>query len=481
MSQNGIRTATPLPPGWEWVLLADVAQINPPLDLHIDNDDVGVNFVPMKALDVEGGGIVRPERRPYGEVKRGYTPFVSGDVIMAKITPCMENGKTAVATDLDGNVFFGSTEFHVIRPECGVQARWLANYLLQHEVRRAAQRQMGGGVGQMRVPAAFLDSLTLPLPSTAEQQRILDEVAELHSGLDAGVAAMMRAQAKLKRYRAAVLMAAVEGTLVPGQSVPAQYPIGMVVETVYQGWSPKCERDASTDPEIWAVIKTTAIQPMRFLPAENKRLPSALTPRPHLQLAQGDLVMTRAGPRTRAGVTCLVRQSRSRLMLCDKAYLIRCKDNIVLPMYLEVCLNAPHIVDALDALKTGISDSGVNLTQTRLKELVIPIPSLAEQHVIVEAVEDQLSVIDHLEADLEAKVKSAQGLRQSILRHAFTGQLVPQDANDKPVAELLKCIAAEREERARDAAIAKRANKQSTLLPTTRKPRATKNARKREQ
>jgi type I restriction enzyme S subunit len=194
---------------------------------------------------------------------------------------------------------------------------------------------------------------------------------------------------------------------------------------------------------------------MRFLPAENKRLPSALTPRPHLQLAQGDLVMTRAGPRTRAGVTCLVRQSRSRLILCDKAYLIRGKDDRVLPAYLEVCLNAPHIVDALDALKTGISDSGVNLTQARLRELVIPLPPLAEQHVIVEAVEDHLSVIEHLEADLEAKLKSAQALRQSILRHAFTGQLVPQDPNDEP-AELLKRIAAERVERARETTVAKR-------------------------
>jgi type I restriction enzyme S subunit len=85
----------------------------------------------------------------------------------------------------------------------------------------------------------------------------------------------------------------------------------------------------------------------------------------------------------------------------------------------------------------------------RFAEIEFPLPPLAEQQSIAEAVDDQLSVIDHLDADLEAKLKSAQALRQSILRHAFTGQLVSQDPNDEPAAELLKRIAAEREERTR--------------------------------
>ena len=77
----------------------------------------------------------------------------------------------------------------------------------------------------------------------------------------------------------------------------------------------------------------------------------------------------------------------------------------------------------------------------------MPLPPLAEQSAIVERVEDQLSVIDHLEADLEAKLKSAQALRQSILRDAFAGKLVPQDPSDEPASELLKRIAAERAKR----------------------------------
>jgi type I restriction enzyme S subunit len=155
----------------------------------------------MRAVDTEGGGLVTPEVRPYGEIKKGYTPFRSGDVIMAKITPCMENGKTTVVPDLPGSVCFGSTEFHVIRPEDGVEPRWIAKFLLQHEIRRKAQRAMTGGVGQMRVPASFLGAISIPLPPSAEQSRIADTLDELFSDLDAGLAAVEQAQAKLFRYR----------------------------------------------------------------------------------------------------------------------------------------------------------------------------------------------------------------------------------------------------------------------------------------
>lgn len=101
------------------------------------------------------------------------------------------------------------------------------------------------------------------------------------------------------------------------------------------------------------------------------------------------------------------------------------------------------------------------IAQPDLARITIPIPPEFEQEAIVEAVEDQLSVIDHLEADIHAKLKKSQSLRQSILRHAFTGRLVPQDPNDEPAAELLKRIAVEREAWAHDAAVTKRVGKET--------------------
>jgi type I restriction enzyme S subunit len=452
-----------LPKGWVQADLSAIALLNPSFDRGTIADSVAVDFVPMRAVEPEGGGLCRPEVTTYGEVKKGYTAFLSNDVIMAKITPCMENGKTCVVPALPGAACFGSTEFHVIRPEPGIDARWIAKFLLQHSTRHAAQRKMMGGVGQMRVPAVFLETLKIPIPPGAEQERILDAVDELLSDLDAGVVALERVEAKLKQYRSAVLKAAVEGTLLPHSKPYAIRQIGTAIESLGQGWSPKCERQPSTDPEIWAVIKTTAIQRLRYLEEHNKQLPTKLQPRPQLELVEGDLLVTRAGPRARVGITCLIKRTRPRLMLCDKVYRLRCKKDSLTPAFVEIVLNAPNVVAELDKLKTGISDSGLNLTQDRFSELLVPFPTPGEQAAIVEAVEDQLSVIEHLEADLETKLKSARTLRESILRHAFEGKLVSQDSSDEPAAELLKRITAHREDRARHGRAAKQPKARGTM------------------
>jgi type I restriction enzyme S subunit len=104
-----------LPPGWAWVALSEVARINPPLDQRITDDARQVSFVPMAAVDEGFGGVQRPQIRTHAQVKKGYTPFQVDDVIMAKITPCMENGKGGVVHGEPDQVFFGSTEFHVLR------------------------------------------------------------------------------------------------------------------------------------------------------------------------------------------------------------------------------------------------------------------------------------------------------------------------------------------------------------------------------
>lgn len=101
------------PKGWEVVDLESVCEINPRMT-NTNGDDFDVTFVPMSAVDDVEGGIVSPEIRKYSEVRKGYTYFKNGDVLFAKITPCMENGKAAVARNLTNDTGFGSTEFHVI-------------------------------------------------------------------------------------------------------------------------------------------------------------------------------------------------------------------------------------------------------------------------------------------------------------------------------------------------------------------------------
>jgi type I restriction enzyme, S subunit len=159
------------------VRLAEVAWINPTGDVS-PLDHEAVSFVPMAAVSDESGEILSPEIRPYQEVKSGYTRFADQDVIWAKITPCMQNGKCAVAKDLQNGVGCGSTEFHVIRSRNAAEVlpKYLWVILRLGHVRKAAQRYFIGSAGQQRVPADFLTELHIPLPPLDMQREIVRQV-----------------------------------------------------------------------------------------------------------------------------------------------------------------------------------------------------------------------------------------------------------------------------------------------------------------
>lgn len=490
--------ADDLPSTWMASDLASVSRINPPLDRCVLNDSIEVNFVPMRAVEPNGGGLAHPEVRSHGDVKKGYTSFLSGDVIMAKITPCMENGKTTVVPALPGEVCFGSTEFIVIRPEHGLDARWIAQFLVQHETRQSALRTMAGGVGQMRVPASFVESLRLPIAPPAEQERIVDTLDELFSDLDAAVAALERVRAKLKLYRASVLKAAVEGELTKDWRAqhPDAEPAAQLLQRILAERRPRWEEDqlakfkakGTAPPKGWTAKYQEPGVPDT---SQQSALPQQWTRATMAQLGE---VGTGATPNR--GMRALYYEGGSFPWVtsaCVNAPLVRepsefvtaaamreCNltlypaGTLLLAMYgegktrgkcaelaIESTTNqALAAVQRLGALGPyvklflhkhyqdlrRVASGGVqpNLSLERVREIEVPLPPLAEQEAIVELVEDQLSVIDHLEADLDAKLKSAQALRQAILRRAFAGKLVPQDPKDEPAAELLKRIAAER-------------------------------------
>jgi type I restriction enzyme, S subunit len=296
-----------------------------------------------------------------------------------------------------------------LRPRDRIPSRYIL-YAVRSNVRSLAEQATGSTFDA--ISGSQLRAHTIPLAPSKDRQRIVAEIEKQFTRLDAGLASLERVQIALKRYRASVLKAACEGQF-------PHEPISVAIQSLDQGWSPKCEPVRSPSNDVWAVIKTSAIQHGRFVEEENKRLPTALRPRPHLELQSGDLLITRAGPRARAGVACLIKSTRPRLMLCDKAYRVRAKHDVANAAFLEIVLNAPHIVDAIDELKTGISDSGVNLTQRGFQGLVIPLPPLSEQQRIVADVERRLSVIEELEAIAAATVQRANRLRQAVLRAAF--------------------------------------------------------------
>lgn len=189
--------------------------------------------------------------------------------------------------------------------------------------------------------------------------------------------------------------------------------------TIHQGWSPQCEKEPSENDDVWGVVKTTAIQSGAFLPEHNKRLPDTLTPRPSLEVRRGDVLITCAGPRARCGVACLVRDTRPRLMLSGKMYRFRFDDQFIDPRYVEAYLLSDTAVAAIDRMKTGGSDSGLNLTHGRFRKLHFPLAPRAEQERIVAAIEEQLSRLDAAERSLRYARAKIGPLRDSAISSAL--------------------------------------------------------------
>lgn len=164
------------------VPLWQVAEINPKADLpaHLAQDSM-LDFLPM--ADVSETGVVSvTAQRPLSEVQKGFTAFRKGDILIAKITPCFENNKIAVA-DIATEVGFGSTEFHVVRCDrARLDSRYVLHLLRTNDVRAEGKRRMTGSAGQQRVPKKFFEDLEIPLPPLEEQKRIaaiLDQADEL--------------------------------------------------------------------------------------------------------------------------------------------------------------------------------------------------------------------------------------------------------------------------------------------------------------
>ena len=165
---------------WEEVKINDICVINPKrTDISNVDDSTEVSFVPMSSVSDISGEIIDYLNRPLKEVKKGYTSFEEGDIVFAKITPCMENGKTAIVGKLKNGVGFGSTEFHVLRCKSNLDKKFLYYILRNQKFRDEAKYNMTGSVGQQRVPKSFIENYLLHLPSLAEQKEIVRRLESL--------------------------------------------------------------------------------------------------------------------------------------------------------------------------------------------------------------------------------------------------------------------------------------------------------------
>ena len=414
---NEEQNINQLPKDWKWVKLGDVCEkMSNGANAKQSDDKIGF---PISRIETIWNETIDLGRVKY--IEENDPAFVEkyslkkDDILFSHINSDIHLGKTAIFKNQTKTLIHG-INLLLIRMTKDALADFF-NYQFRYKRRRGefisiAQKS----VNQSSINQPKLKNIDFVLPPNLTQQAIVSKIEELFSELDKGIENLRIAQQQLKTYRQSVL-----NTLITGKNYQT---IESVLKRLDQGWSPRCENEASTDKTEWAVIKTSAVQYGHFLEFENKRLPKELKPREQHELMEGDILITRAGPRVRVGVCCMVRHTRPKLINCDKVYRIKVNNKIVTPEYFEYILNTPKYQDEIEKMKSGISDSGLNLTQKAFLQITIPVPTIDEQNKLVMEIESRLSVPDKMEESITQSLQQAEALRQSILKKAFEGRLV---------------------------------------------------------
>lgn len=152
--------------------------------------------------------------------------------------------------------------------------------------------------------------------------------------------------------------------------------LNSLISEMDAGWSPACPPEASPNHETWGVLKTTAVQSMEYREYENKVLSPSKEPRPQYEVKNGDILITRAGPKNRVGVSCLVQTTRPKLMISDKIIRFHLIELGMSNNFVSLCLNAGATSEYLESAKSGMAESQMNISQDKLKMAPIPLPLL---------------------------------------------------------------------------------------------------------
>lgn len=486
------------PKTWKVINLEAVCEVNPKLDKSIYQDDLQVSFVPMPAVEAESGKIDVSDSRLFSQVKKGYTAFQQYDVLFAKITPCMENGKMAIVPTVTNKLGFGSTEFHVLRPKEGINPHFIYYFVSSKVFRVQAEHNMTGAVGQRRVPAPWLSAEKLPLPPEKEQNRIVAKIEELFSELDKGIESLKTAQKQLKVYRQALLKHAFEGKLTeqwrrdnPDKLESAEQLLERIKQdrdgryqqqleewkAAVKAWEEKGkEGKKPPKPKKYnepRLVSDDEVKGLNDLPngwnwvhLDNLgELFCGQSPSVSEVNLDGKGILYVTGPEQWNGKA--IEQTKwteyPKRLVPEGCIFITVKGAGVGKLFPGVACAIGRDVYAyrpeplmnfnfvINSLQFGINKVIMQaqgdipgLSKEHIMSHLIGLPGLSEQEQINSKIDEILSELQHLEDNIRKSVAKSLSLRQSILKEAFSGQLVPQDPNDEPACELLKRIAKEK-------------------------------------
>lgn len=401
---------------WKLQKLGDVVEINPrkPSVLSELSGDHLVTFVPMAAVDEESGTIEKPEVRPYAEVKKGFTYFAEGDVIFAKITPCMQNGKAAIATGLKNRLGFGSTEFHVLRPIAGhILADWIWFFVRQPQFRREAVQHFRGSAGQQRVPESFLANYAIPVPSIDVQNRIVDRIKDMMERVSQVKSLRESSLDDLEILEKAVFADFVEAN----RSDPyPTVPLGKVLSKVQYGTSQKSSATGNGIP----ILRMGNIQNGSLDTGDLKFIELPDSERRKYRLSEGDILFNRTNSLELVGKAATFHELTGDWVFAS--YLVRLvvDRSQALPEYITAVINSRIGRDFVNR-NASRAIGMVNINAKKIQGLSVPLPPVAVQQHLVEKLQTARSVTAALYSEMNAK--PIEGLTQAILRKAFAGEL----------------------------------------------------------
>lgn len=409
---------------WPTVAIGDVCLVNPGKPkVDMLAKDAPVSFVPMASVSEVSGSIVSAEIREYAKVRGSYTAFQEGDVLFAKITPCMENGKAAIARNLVNGLGFGSSEFHILRPTNKVLPEFIYQLIRQKSFRADARDNMTGSVGQARVPTEWLRNFEFELPPIETQREIVGLISQLQEQMESTSDRLATIPALLKKFRQSVLSAAYDGSVLEDTEglILAPKILRDVIDRIEAGMSFRAEGFPPRDGEP-GVIKVSAMTWGKFDPRESKKLLPGTNPNPRTEIKPGDLLFSRANTEELVGATVLVKSTPANLYLSDKSLRLVASPGVS-RAWLNIVLSAPQVREYFADNATGTSNSMRNISQSKLLITPLLVPNSEVQEQIAKRVESLFALADSIETRLDKATAQVERTTQAILAKAFRGEL----------------------------------------------------------
>lgn len=365
---------------WPKKRLGQVSKLNPSKKgLSLSPKDK-VGFVEMASVS-EHGFIEKIEEVPFSDVsKRSLTYFADGDILVAKITPCMENGKCGIVNGLPNAIGFGSTEFHVVRTDNSVLLPGYALSLLNRsETRVAAAQNMTGSSGHRRVPERFYETLQIPIPSLDVQMAIAEECEAVDTRVREAHAAMTNAKSDAEALCAKMHRSGFPKATIGSLGVLFEYGLSTPLNEAGSGYKTfRMNEIINLHMVDSGKMKRSNVAEVDFLPRK---------------LEKGDLLFNRTNSIEHVGKTGIF-DLDGEYTFASYLYRIRCNITKVLPRFLLAMMNSSEFLLEARA-KASRSINQANINPTVMRSLSIPLPPIPEQKKFVKAWQSEQSKLDH--------------------------------------------------------------------------------------